>query len=89
MSNLNSLLTYSLRVEIILTDLTGEDPQSQLNFILLYNIACNVFRRNYKGPSAGNIRGGRIILRWIFRKWHVGIWTGSSWIRIGTGGGHL
>jgi len=32
---------------------------------------------------------GRIILRWIFRKWDEGIWTGSSWHRIGTGGGHL
>jgi hypothetical protein len=32
---------------------------------------------------------GRIILRWIFRKWHVGVWTGSSWLRIETGGGHL
>ena len=32
---------------------------------------------------------GRIILRWIFRKWDVGVWTGSSWIRTGTGGGHL
>ena len=29
---------------------------------------------------------GRIILRWIFRKWDVGVWTGSSWLRIGTGG---
>jgi len=27
---------------------------------------------------------GRIILRWIFRKWNVGVWTGSSWLRIGT-----
>ena len=32
---------------------------------------------------------GRIILRWIFRKWDVGVWTGSSWHRMGTGGGHL
>jgi hypothetical protein len=32
---------------------------------------------------------GRIILRWIFRKWDVGAWTGSSWLRRGTGGGHL
>jgi hypothetical protein len=32
---------------------------------------------------------GRIILRWIFRKWDVGAWTGSCWLRIGTGGGHL
>jgi hypothetical protein len=26
---------------------------------------------------------GRIILRWFFRKWNVGLWTGSSWLRIG------
>jgi hypothetical protein len=32
---------------------------------------------------------GRIILRWIFRKWVVEIWNGLSWPRIGTGGGHL
>jgi len=32
---------------------------------------------------------GMITLRWIFRKWDVGVWTGSSWLRIGTGDGHL
>jgi hypothetical protein len=32
---------------------------------------------------------GRIILRWIFMKWDVAVWIGSSWLRIGTGGGHL
>jgi len=32
---------------------------------------------------------GRIILRWIFRKWDVWAWTGSSWLRIGTGSGRL
>ena len=32
---------------------------------------------------------GRIILRWIFRKWDVGVWVGSVWFRIGTGGGRL
>jgi len=47
----------------------------------------------------GNLKGrdhledlgvdGRIILRWIFRKMNLGAWTGSSWPRIGTGGGHL
>jgi hypothetical protein len=31
---------------------------------------------------------GRIILRWIFRKWDVGVWTDLSWLRIGTVGGH-
>jgi len=32
---------------------------------------------------------GRIILRWIFRKWDVGLWMVSSWLRIGTGGGQV
>jgi len=32
---------------------------------------------------------GRIILRWIFREWDVEVLTGSSWVRIGTGGGPL
>ena len=32
---------------------------------------------------------GRIRIKMIFRKWDVGIWTGSSWLRIGTGGEHL
>jgi hypothetical protein len=32
---------------------------------------------------------GRITLRWIFRKWNMGVWTGSTWLRIRTGGGHL
>ena len=31
---------------------------------------------------------GRIILRRLFRKLDGGVWTGSSWLRIGTGGGH-
>jgi len=29
------------------------------------------------------------ILRCILRKWDVGVWTGSSWLMIGTGDGHL
>ena len=32
---------------------------------------------------------GRAILRRIFRKWDVGVWTGSIWLRIVTGGRHL
>jgi len=36
-----------------------------------------------------NIKDGRIILRWIFRKWNMGAWIGSSWFRIGTDGGQL
>ena len=32
---------------------------------------------------------GRIILRWILRKWEGVVGTGWSWLRIGTGGGRL
>jgi hypothetical protein len=32
---------------------------------------------------------GRIILRWIFRKWDVMYGLDSSWQRIWVGGGHL
>jgi hypothetical protein len=32
---------------------------------------------------------GKIILRWIFRKLEGVVGTGWSWLRIGTGGGHL
>ena len=55
--------------------------------------------RRIQGFGGGNLRArdhlgdpgvdGRIILRWIFRKCDVGVWTGSSWLRIRIGGGHL
>jgi hypothetical protein len=32
---------------------------------------------------------GRIILRFIFRKWDVEVWIVLSWLRIETGGGDL
>jgi hypothetical protein len=63
------------------------------------HVACKVDSKGaYRvlvGKSAGKSHledpglDGRIILRWIFRKWDVGIWTGLIWLRIGTNGGHL
>jgi hypothetical protein len=32
---------------------------------------------------------GRIILRWIFKKWDEGVWDGLSWLRIKTSCGNL
>jgi hypothetical protein len=53
----------------------------------------------YTGFWWGNLRemdylgdpgvDGRVILRWMFSKWKVGVWTGLIWLRIVTGGGHL
>jgi hypothetical protein len=46
----------------------------------------NLWERDHMGDLCID---GRIILRWIFRKWDVGVCTGLIWLRIGTGGGHL
>jgi len=62
--------------------------------------ACSTFRGEaYTGFWWGNLReryhfedpdiDGRIIIRRIFRKWDLGVWTGSRWLRIGTGGRHV
>ena len=45
----------------------------------------NVRERDHLGDKGTD---GRIILRWMFRKWDVGVLTGWSWLRIGIGGGH-
>ena len=64
--------------------------------------ACSAYggdERRIRGFWWGNLKerdhlgdpgvGGRIILRRIFRKWNVGVWSGWSWLRIWTGGGLL
>jgi hypothetical protein len=63
------------------------------------NVACMGERRGMYRFWWGNLKerdhlgdpdaDGRIILRWIFRKWDVWEWTGSSWLGMGTSGGHV
>jgi hypothetical protein len=42
-----------------------------------------------KRPLGRPRRRWRIILRWSFREWDVGVWTGMRWLKIGTVGGQL
>jgi hypothetical protein len=42
-----------------------------------------------KRPLGDPVLEGRIIVRWVFRRWDVGVWTGLSWLRIETGDGYL
>ena len=56
-------------------------------------------KRGVQGSGWGNMRERdnwgdteedvRIILRWFFRKWEGVVGNGWSWLKIGTGGGHL
>ena len=52
---------------------------------VVYRVLVVMERDHLKDPSLD----GRIIFKRIFRKYDVWVWTGSSWLKIGTGGGHL
>jgi len=55
------------------------------------HVVCMGENKVYTGFCWGNVRerdhlgdpgvDWRIILRWIFRKWDVGVWTGCSWLQ--------
>jgi hypothetical protein len=49
-------------------------------------ILCNLRERDHWGDPGVD---ERIILRWIFRKWDVGVRTELGWLRIETVGGYL
>jgi hypothetical protein len=68
-------LDHSLKMRDHLCDLNTEKNN---------NIRCRE-RDHWGDPDVD----GRIIFRWIFRKWEGIMGTGWSWFRIGTGGGYL
>jgi len=48
-----------------------------------------VGERERKRPTGRPRRRWEDNIKMDFRKWDVGVWTGSIWLRIGIGGGHL
>ena len=59
---------------------------------IIHEISNGKLRKtNLKEKDDLGVQGldGRIILRWNFRELDVRVWTGWSWLRIGTGGGQL
>jgi len=86
--DLNDLYSSSIIVQVI--------KSSKMRWA--GHVAC-MGREVYAGFWRGNLRerdhsenlrtDGRIILRWIFRKWDVEAWTESIQLRTGTGSRHL
>ena len=46
----------------------------------------NLRERDHLGDPGVDVG---IVLRWMFKKSDVAVWTGSSWLSIGADGGHL
>jgi hypothetical protein len=66
-------------------------PRSWFDFLIFIWVSNQIFLEFLvQVSSCLSIRPfdyrGSTVLRWIFRKWDVGVWTGSSWLRIETAG---
>ena len=42
-----------------------------------------------KKPLGNTGIDGKIILRWIFKRWDGEGWTGLNWLKVETGGGRF
>jgi hypothetical protein len=62
------------------------DPNSKASSIHVGYVVCKLTLGRVFLPSL-YFRGadGRIIWQWILKKWGGEIWTGLSWLRVGTG----
>ena len=77
------LRTTSMNLKMAVIPVKIEGGNSWINQGSWYYMS--LIRDHWGDPDVD----GRIILRWIFRKWEGVVGTGWSWFRIGTGGGHL
>jgi len=73
-----------------LMNLVSSDNNNQqfIRKIVAFSESSQLKRPRERGHWGDQDVGGRIILRWIFSKLEGVVGTGS-WLRIGTGGGHL
>jgi len=51
-------------------------------------VSVQFWSENFNGRDHLGIRV-RIMLQWMLEKYGVGMWTGFSWLRIRSNGGHL
>jgi len=76
----------SRELKVLLYRLCAHVVQRSLHRALLRNVISVCGSMPYWGDLGVD---GWIILRWISRRWDVGMWTGLGWPRIETGGGRL
>jgi len=75
---------YKYPHELYITSVQKKSTMMRIMMLIIIIIIIIII-----GHLGGPGVDGRIILSWIFKKWDVGVWTGSCWLRTGTGGGHL
>jgi hypothetical protein len=83
------IIIYLLYVSTFVAPSSGRSLRYFLKITVFFLQCCYVGyvrERDQWGDPGVN---GRILLRRIFRKWDVKVWTVLSWLRIETGGGQL
>jgi len=62
------------------------DPNSKAGSIHVGYVVCKwTLRRIFLPVLYFRGADGRVILKWIFKKWGGEIWAGLIWLRVGTG----